>query len=307
MGETGLTTDGLRDASLVLRMGRNVIGNDVHAGGRSLLVITGANQGGKSTLLRGAGLALLMMQSGMFVTAKGFRASVSTGVFTHYKREEDTTMTSGKLDEELGRMNDIVDHLRPGGTVLFNESFAATNEREGSEIGRQIVHALQESGVRVILVTHLFDLANGLHDEHSDTAIFLRADRQGGGHSTFRITEGAPLPTSYGIDLQRCRRARRRSSGSSPRTGTERRFGSPRREWWPARAHDLNMTSRDARDHEAHFDVDASAIVALKGRSGSGAGVRAASVRRRSPRTRAGRARTPTSGPRRSRPRSGPA
>jgi DNA mismatch repair ATPase MutS len=142
-----------------------------------------------------------MMQSGMFVTAKDFRASVSTGVFTHYKREEDTTMTSGKLDEELGRMIDIVDHLRPGGTVLFNESFAATNEREGSEIGRQIVHALQESGVRVILVTHLFDLANGLHDEHSDTAIFLRADRQGGGHSTFRITEGAPLPTSYGIDL----------------------------------------------------------------------------------------------------------
>jgi DNA mismatch repair ATPase MutS len=141
------------------------------------VVITGANQGGKSTLLRGIGLALLMMQSGMFVTATAFRASVSTGIFTHYKREEDNTMTSGKLDEELGRISEIVGHLKPGGTVLLNESFAATNEREGSEIARQIVHALTESGVRVILVTHLFDLADGLHNEHLDTALFLRADR----------------------------------------------------------------------------------------------------------------------------------
>ena len=110
-------------------------------------------------------------------------------------------MTSGKLDEELGRMSAIVDHLRPGSTVLLNESFAATNEREGSEIARQIVHALTESDVRVLLVTHLFELAQSLHDETLDTALFLRADRRDGGHRTFRIVPGAPLPTSYGSDL----------------------------------------------------------------------------------------------------------
>jgi DNA mismatch repair ATPase MutS len=199
--QPGLTADALRDASLVLRLGHQVVRNDVHAAGRSLVVITGANQGGKSTLLRGVGLALLMMQSGMFVAAKEFQAGVSAGIFTHYKREEDATMTSGKLDEELGRMNEIAEHLRPGDTVLFNESFAATNEREGSEIARQILHALTESGVRVFLVTHLFDLANGLHNEHPGAALFLRADRQDSGHRTFRIIEGAPLPTSYGTDL----------------------------------------------------------------------------------------------------------
>ncbi|MEP6559607.1 MAG: DNA mismatch repair protein MutS [Nakamurella sp.] len=201
VGQMDLTTEGLCDASLMLRLGHRVVGNDIHASGKHLVVITGANQGGKSTLLRGIGLALLMMQSGMFVTATYFRANLSTGIFTHYKREEDTTMTSGKLDEELGRMSGIVDHLRPGGTVLFNESFAATNEREGSEIARQIVQALTDSSIRVFLVTHLFDLASGLREEHPDTALFLRADRQDDGHRTFRIIEGAPLPTSYGIDL----------------------------------------------------------------------------------------------------------
>jgi magnesium-transporting ATPase (P-type) len=45
-------------------------------------------------------------------------------LFTHYKREEDTSMESGKFDEELGRMSDIVDHIAPDSMVLFNESFS---------------------------------------------------------------------------------------------------------------------------------------------------------------------------------------
>ena len=101
------------------------------------MVITGANQGGKSTFLRAIGLALLMMQSGMFVTATHFQASVSTGLFTHYRREEDTTMTSGKLDEELSRMSDIVDHLRPGSTVLLtSRSPRPTNGKDHRSPGR---------------------------------------------------------------------------------------------------------------------------------------------------------------------------
>jgi hypothetical protein len=167
--DADLAAEALRDPSLILRLNHLVVGNNLDAAGKSLVVITGANLGGKSTFLRAIGLALLMMQSGMFVTATHFQAGVSSGLFTHYRREEDTTMTSGKLDEELSRMSDIVDHLRPGSTVLLNESFAATNEREGSQITRQIVHALTESGVRVLLVTHLYDLAQGMHTPNTWT------------------------------------------------------------------------------------------------------------------------------------------
>lgn len=107
-------------------------------------VVTGANQGGKSTFLRSVGLAQLMLQCGMFVPAEAFAASVAGGIYTHYRREEDTAMQSEKLDEELARMSAIVDLLRPHDLVLLNESFAATNEREGSEIVRQIIDALVE-------------------------------------------------------------------------------------------------------------------------------------------------------------------
>jgi len=93
--------EGIYDVCLALRSEARVIGNDANADDKSLVMITGANSGGKSTLLRSIGLAQLMTQCGMFVGAEAFRANVGKGLFTHFIREEDDSMTSGKLDEEL--------------------------------------------------------------------------------------------------------------------------------------------------------------------------------------------------------------
>ena len=112
-------------------------------------------------------------------------------------------MRSGKLDEELQRMSGIVDRIGPQALLLCNESFGSTNEREGSEIARQIVRALLEREVRVVYVTHLFELANSLYRSGMAGALFLRAQRLGDGRRTFRIDVGEPLPTSYGQDLYR--------------------------------------------------------------------------------------------------------
>lgn len=200
-GERSLSFSGLYDVCLALSMRRKVVGNDLNADAKDLIVITGANTGGKSTFLRSLGLGQLMMQAGMFVPAETFSAEIRDGLFTHYKREEDVTMESGKLDEELSRMSEIVGKLSPRSMVLFNESFAATNEREGSEIAIQITNALIESGVKVSFVTHLYEYANGLHEKRLPNAIFLRAERLPDGTRTFRVIEGEPLQTSYGRDL----------------------------------------------------------------------------------------------------------
>jgi hypothetical protein len=200
--EVRLSFRGLYDVSLGLRLDRGrTVGNDIDMDGKTLVIITGANQGGKSTFLRSVGLAQLMMQCGMFVAAESFAGTVCTGLFTHYRREEDAEMESGKLDEELARMSEIADRITPGSIVLFNESFAATNEREGSEIARQIVRSLLEAGVRVFLVTHFFDLAHSLYEQGSRRALFLRAQRRDDGRRTFRLVEGEPEATSYGKDL----------------------------------------------------------------------------------------------------------
>ncbi len=200
-GERRLSVAGLYDVTLALTMKQKVVGNDLNADDKDLVIITGANQGGKSTFLRSIGLATLMMQCGMFAPAESFCANVCEGLFTHYKREEDTTMESGKFDEELVRMSDIVDHVTPDSIVLFNESFAATNEREGSEIARQITSALLDRHIKVFYVTHLYELANGFFEEHRENAIFLRAERKAGGERTFKLIVGKPLQTSFGRDV----------------------------------------------------------------------------------------------------------
>jgi DNA mismatch repair ATPase MutS len=202
-GESALSGNGVYDPSLALTTDSGIVPNDIAADGKQLVIMTGANRGGKSTLLRALGLAQIMTQCGMFVAAKSFRASLCHGVFTHFKREEDAAMKSGKLDEEMARMSFIVDHLKPHALVLLNESFASTNEREGSEIARQITRALLDSKVKVIYVTHMFDLAHSFYAEHLSAALFLRAERLRDGERTFRLTEGEPLPTSFGEDIYR--------------------------------------------------------------------------------------------------------
>ncbi len=202
-GQASLSARGLYDACLSLSTDARAVGNDVDADGRQLIMITGANQGGKSTFLRSVGLAQLMMQAGMFVAAESFTASVSAGVFTHFKREEDAAMEKGKLDEELARMSAITSQIRPGCLLLYNESFASTNEREGSEIARQVIRALTEAGIRIVFVTHMYDLAGRYYAEQDPGTLFLRAERRPDGHRTFRLLPGEPLPTSYGEDLYR--------------------------------------------------------------------------------------------------------
>lgn len=112
-------------------------------------------------------------------------------------------MRSGKFDEELVRMDDIAGRIRSRAMMLFNESFAATNEREGSEIARQIVSALVDRGIMVFFVSHMYEFARVFFDDRSVKALFLRADRAEDGNRSFRLHEERPLPTSYGADLYR--------------------------------------------------------------------------------------------------------
>ena len=100
-------------------------------------------------------------------------------------------------------MSSIADVVAPGSVVLFNESFASTNEREGSEIASQVTRALLERRARVFFVTHLNQFAHRLFEAGRADSAFLRAERRPDGTRTFKLVNGEPLQTSYGEDLYR--------------------------------------------------------------------------------------------------------
>lgn len=201
MGRPEFTCLNLSDVSLALTANSPVVSNSLETDCLRLMVITGANQGGKTSFTRALGLAYTMMQAGIFVGGDGFTAPLNTGLFTHFKRQEDPTMVGGKLDEELSRLSRMVNTMRPGAMVLLNESFASTNELEGSELADQVVSALLEREIRVIYVTHLYAFASRWYASAQQGSLFLRAERGHDGSRTYRMARGKPLETSYGSDL----------------------------------------------------------------------------------------------------------
>ena len=183
------------------------IGNTCDLNEITLLLVTGANQGGKSTFLRSIGIAQVMLQCGLFAAAESFESGIFPSLFTHFTRREDSAMNSGRLDEELGRMSQIIDHLEGASMILLNESFASTTEKEGSAIAYDIVRALAEANIKILMVTHLLSFAQKVQNELQGPELptaFLSAQRieqQGRMQRTYKMIPHEPELTSFGLEL----------------------------------------------------------------------------------------------------------
>ena len=204
-GRETLEFQELRELVMGIERRVNVVGNTCALNGKDLLIVTGANQGGKSTFLRSIGIAQVMMQCGLPVAAKRFRSAIYPRLFAHFTRREDASMNSGRLDEELNRMNRIVEQIGEGSLLLLNESFATTTEKEASVIAYDITKALNEARVKILMVTHLLSFAQRVYEEEKDDpqsrVEFLSAERKPNGDRTFRMIQKAPDMTSFGLDL----------------------------------------------------------------------------------------------------------
>lgn len=201
--ENRLRYEELRELILSFSLNGRTVANTGRLDDKQLVIITGANQGGKSTFLRSLGVAQVMMQCGLIVAAKRYRSPIQTSIYTHFTRREDSAMNSGRLDEELRRMDRIVNGLTKGSLVLLNESFATTTEKDGSAIAYGIVKALKEAGVKVYTVTHLLSFAQQMYEETKDdsSVVFLSAEHLEDGQRTFRMIHHAPELTSFGLEL----------------------------------------------------------------------------------------------------------
>ena len=110
-------------------------------------------------------------------------------------------MNSGRLVEEMKRMNHMVNMVSAKSLILMNESFSSTTEKEGSLVADSIIRSLFDSGVTVWMVTHLYEFASRLYQRGAPGMRFMCADRREDGSRTFKILDGEPQETSYGMDL----------------------------------------------------------------------------------------------------------
>lgn len=191
----------LYDVGLALSQQKQVVGNSLNLNPYDMIVITGANQGGKSTFLRSVGLAEIMFQCGMFVGAEQYESSICSGIYTHFRKDEDIKMNSGKLDDELRRFSEIIDQIKPGSILMCNESFSSTNEKEGSEIAVPILDAIVENQIKVLLVTHFYSIPKHYERLNREDVIILQAERKEDASRSFKMVEKGLDENSYGLDL----------------------------------------------------------------------------------------------------------
>ena len=137
-----------------------IITNNIYMGpdGR-ILILTGPNQGGKTTYLQGAGVVQLLAQVGCFVPGSRALISPVDQIFTHFPIEEKPETEKGRFGEESMRLGKIFERVTRYSLVLLNESLSSTSLGESLYLAQDVVRILRRVGVRAIYSTHMYELA----------------------------------------------------------------------------------------------------------------------------------------------------
>ncbi len=146
-----------------------VVPNDIDLSHGGILV-TGANNTGKTVFLRSVGTAQLLAQAGLPVIARNAAVRMRSGVFSLYaaaEKEFTEGNDAGRFEQEVRLVAEMLDVIKPGPLVLLNEQFQTTAYAEGAEGLCGILRYLRSEpvGVDYIAVTHLTDLVYMLAGE----------------------------------------------------------------------------------------------------------------------------------------------
>ncbi len=140
--------------------GRPVVPNDVDLAGKErVAVVTGPNQGGKTTFARMIGQAHVLGALGLHVPGTSAEIALPDRVLTHFEREESVSDLRGKLEDDLRRARAMLDECGPASLVIFNEVLTSTTLDDAREMGERILRRVIAAGPRCVFVTFVDELS----------------------------------------------------------------------------------------------------------------------------------------------------
>ena len=206
--EKKLSLRNLENPVVALKTTATLVPNDISFDESGMIyVLTGPNRGGKSVLTSGVGLAVIMAQLGLPVTADEAVLSPVDTVLTHFPTGSEDTIDKGRLGEECARIDAMFGKVTEQSLVLLDEALSSTGSYEGAYIAAEVLQGFSIARCRGIFSTHLHDLAADLDRLNEscraaggvaiDSLVAAMAD----GTRSFKIRRAKPDGKSYARDI----------------------------------------------------------------------------------------------------------
>ena len=143
--------------------GEEFVPNDIHldAQKQQVIILTGPNMAGKSTILRQTALTVLMAQMGGFVPAKKAEIGIVDRIFTRVGASDDLAGGRSTFMVEMNETANILRHSSPRSLVVLDEIGRGTSTYDGLSIAWAVAEALHDragKGVRTLFATHYHEL-----------------------------------------------------------------------------------------------------------------------------------------------------
>jgi DNA mismatch repair protein MutS len=205
--KTTRSVGGFDLALALVREPAAIVPNDVElAGDERVLVVTGANQGGKTTFARAFGQLHHLAGLGCPLPGRAAQVFLADAVLTHFEREEDLRTRRGKLEEELVRLHALLQRATPDSVVVMNEAFTSTTAADARFLGGRILDRLFELDALGVYVTFVDELASA---GPKTVSLVAGVDPDDPARRTFRIERRPADGRAHALAIARAHRLTR--------------------------------------------------------------------------------------------------
>ncbi len=141
---------------------KEVIFNDCYFNKEErFFVITGPNQGGKTTFARALGQIVYFAAVGLMVPCSTAELPAFDGIYTHFAAEENLDTGAGKLKEELVRLKGMMSNVTRHSFVIINEIFTSATSYDAYIMGKKVINYFMDADCLGAYVTHIYELTKG--------------------------------------------------------------------------------------------------------------------------------------------------